>query len=232
MGVSSRQALILFAKDPQAGKVKTRLQPWLDADTACHLYRHILADSVRNVCAVEGVDRFVGIHPSHRSGFFDAVEKSGQVRLFEQEGGHLGERMRNAFEQRFAEGYETVVIIGSDSPTLPASYIRQALDTDRDMTLGPCTDGGYYLIGMHRKVTDVFEGVEWGSEHVLTATLERVQQSGATLLLLPVWYDVDRPEDLRFLKTHLEYLQHTGLEEHADTLRFLQQLNLNWESAV
>ncbi|CCQ92032.1 conserved hypothetical protein [Nitrospina gracilis 3/211] len=232
MGVSGKQAVILFARDPQPGKVKTRLQSWLDTDTTYRLYCHILEDSLRNVCAVEGVDRFVGIHPAHRSGFFDTVEKSGQVRLFEQEGEHLGARMRNAFDQRFAEGYETVVIIGSDSPTLPVSYIRQALDTGRDMTLGPCTDGGYYLIGMHRKVTDVFEGVEWGSEHVLTATLERVKQARNTLLLLPVWYDVDRPEDLRFLKTHLEYLQHTGLEGHTDTLRFLQQLNLNWESAV
>ncbi|CAI2717962.1 TIGR04282 family arsenosugar biosynthesis glycosyltransferase [Nitrospina watsonii] len=230
MGVSSKKALILFARDPELGKVKTRLQSSLDAETTYRLYLRILADSVAKVCAVEGVDRFIGVYPSHQSGFFDAVVASGRAQTFPQEGDDLGMRMRHAFEHRFAEGYETVVIIGSDSPTLPAAYIRQALDSDRDAMLGPSADGGYYLIGMNRRVTDVFEGVRWGSGHVLTETLARLKAAEAGLTLLPVWYDVDRPEDLRFLKTHLEYLEHSGIGAYSETLRFLQQLN--WETVA
>lgn len=227
MSDTNRRALILFAKDPQPGTVKTRLQPWLDEETTYRLYLRLLDDSLGKLASVEGVDRFIGIHPSHGSGYFESIAQSGKFQLFEQEGGDLGARMRHAFRQRFEDGYDKAVIIGSDSPTLPADYIRRALDSERDVMLGPCTDGGYYLIGMNRNVTDLFDGVAWGTGRVLGETLDRVQALGAGLELLPVWYDVDRPEDLRFLKTHLECMRHAGMTEYSETLRFLQQLN--WE---
>lgn len=227
MGNSNRRALILFAKDPQRGKVKTRLQSWLDAETTYQLYLRLLDDSAAKLRSLDAVDRFIGIHPSHQSGWFDKIVRSGEATLFAQQGGNLGERMRRAFQERFADGYDKVVIIGSDSPTLPSAYIRQAFDSGRDVVLGPCTDGGYYLIGMNRGVTDIFEGVAWGTGNVLAETLQRLETLGAGLELLPVWYDVDRPEDLRFLKIHLECMRHAGVTDYAETLHFLQQLN--WE---
>ncbi len=134
--------------------------------------------------------------------------------------------MANAFQARFAEGYERVVIIGSDSPSLPVDYIEQALSSEKDLTIGPSTDGGYYLIGMSGKLVNVFEDVAWGSDAVLAQTLERVKKSGCSLELLPPWYDVDRPEDLKFLQTHLELIEQSGQESTGGTGEFLKSLDI------
>jgi len=134
--------------------------------------------------------------------------------------------MRQAFEDRFAEGFERVVIIGADSPTLPPVYIEQALRSEQEVVMGPSTDGGYYLIGMKGKMTDIFAGIPWGTDDVLSKTLKALQAKGNHAELLPVWYDVDLPEDLRFLKTHLEWMAHTGLKDGKATLEFLNQLDL------
>jgi rSAM/selenodomain-associated transferase 1 len=226
MTQTSAQALILFAKDPVEGQVKTRLSSLLDAPTILSLYRHFLRESVEKVCSVAEVDRFIGIASTPVSGYFDNVPRNYPIRLFIQEGENLGERMRRAFEDRFKEGYERVVIIGADSPTLPTAYIEQALQSEKEVVIGPSTDGGYYLIGMQGKVTDIFEGVPWGTDRVLSETLNVLKGQQAQAELLPVWYDVDLPEDLRFLKTHLEWMAHAGLKEGKATLEFLNQLQL------
>ena len=218
--------MILFAKDPVEGKVKTRLQTLLDAKTVCQLYLRILDDTIDRIGSVSDADLFVGIHPSNASGYFDRVALSNKMKIFNQEGVDLGQRMRHAFQQRFKEGYKKVVIVGADSPTLPLAYLEQALRTDRDVVIGPCTDGGYYLVGMSRCFTEIFESVPWGTDCVLSETLLRIREASAELELLSVWYDVDRPEDLQFLKTHLEFMVHAGLEKRSATLEFLNQLNL------
>jgi len=223
---TSAQALILFAKDPVAGQVKTRLSSLLDNSTTLSLYHHFLRDSIEKICSVAGVDRFIGIASDPQTGHFEDVSQRHPVQLFVQEGDSLGERMRRAFENRFKEGYERVVIIGADSPTLPTAYIEQALQSQKEVVIGPSTDGGYYLIGMQGKVTDVFESVSWGTDQVLSETLNVLKDQRAEAELLPVWYDVDLPEDLRFLKTHLEWMVHSGLQENKATLEFLNQLHL------
>jgi rSAM/selenodomain-associated transferase 1 len=223
---TSAQALILFAKDPVAGQVKTRLSSLLDNSTTLSLYHHFLRDSIEKVCSVAEVDRFIGIASDPQTSYFGDVSRSHSVQLFVQEGDNLGDRMRRAFEDRFKEGYERVVIIGADSPTLPTAYIDQALQSQKEVVIGPSTDGGYYLIGMQGKVTDVFEGVSWGTDQVLSETLNALKDQRAEAELLPVWYDVDLPEDLRFLKTHLEWMVHAGLQEGKATLEFLNQLHL------
>ena len=227
MTKTSAQALILFAKDPVQGQVKTRLSSLLDAPTTLSLYHHFLRDSIEKICSVAEVDRFIGIASNPKTHYFDDVSRSHSVQLFVQKGESLGERMRRAFEDRFKEGYERVVIIGADSPTLPTTYIEQALKSDKEVVIGPSTDGGYYLIGMQGKVTDIFEGVPWGTDRVLSETLSVLKGQRAEAELLSVWYDVDLPEDLRFLKTHLEWMVHAGsLKESQATLSFLNQLNI------
>jgi hypothetical protein len=119
-----------------------------------------------------------------------------------------------------------VVIIGADSPSLPTKYIHQAFASNRDVVLGPSVDGGYYLIGMCGNVVDLFEGVTWGGNTVLEQTRERLEGSGASLELLPTWYDVDRPEDLKFLKTHLELMAAASHGEGKSTREFLGQISL------
>ena len=219
-------ALILFARDPVVGQVKTRLNPFLDPQTIYDLYLCFLADSIDTLCLVESADRFVGIKPSNLSGYFDRLDPSCAISVFVQEGQDLGERMQNAFASRFAEGYGKVVIIGADSPSLPTKYIHQAFASNRDVVLGPSVDGGYYLIGMCGNVVDLFEGVTWGGNTVLEQTRERLEGSGASLELLPTWYDVDRPEDLKFLKTHLELMAAASHGEGKSTREFLGQISL------
>ena len=216
-------ALILFARDPVLGTVKTRLSPFLEEGVILKLYTCFLQDSLDNIGQVENVDRFVGVAPSNESGFFTETLGS-DIRMFVQEGENLGDKMRGAIQDRFTEGYERVVIIGSDSPSLPVSYINRAVGSDKDMVLGPSMDGGYYLIGMRGKVVEVFKDVIWGTETVLQETCEHLVQNGASLELLPVWYDVDTPEDLKFFKTHLDLIEQAGLVVFGETGKLLNEI--------
>lgn len=224
--MTQKHALILFARDPAIGQVKTRLSSHLDEKTIFDLYRSFLDDSVEKIGRVTGADLFCGVYPSNASGYFDRTASGRDMTVFPQEGKDLGERMKNALAKRFDEGYEKAVIIGADSPSLPVSYIEKVFASDKDLMIGPSTDSGYYLIGANGKVPDIFTGVAWGTEKVLSETLARVKRVGATLEVLPVWYDVDRYDDLLFLKTHLDLLFACGKNESPATTRFLKQLNL------
>jgi uncharacterized protein len=224
MTIIKENAVILFARDPVLGQVKTRLSSSLDDETILRLYTCFVEDSLGKIRKVDNADCFVGISPSNHSGFFNGIEGS-DTKLFIQQGKDLGDKMRQAFVDRFADGYEKVVIIGSDSPSLPVLYINEALASDKDMMLGPSTDGGYYLIGMSGKVSEVFGGVAWGTDQVLDETLGHVKKAGVSLELLPVWYDVDFPEDLKFLKTHLELITQSGLCEVSKTKKILDEIS-------
>jgi uncharacterized protein len=223
MAKTHKNSLILFARDPVLGKVKTRLSPLLKEDAILKLYICFLQESLDNIRRVENVDLFVGVAPSNESGFFTGTLNS-DIRLFAQEGESLGDKMRRAIQDRLQEGYERVVIIGSDSPSLPVSYISRALDSEKDIVLGPSTDGGYYLIGMKERFVEVFKGVSWGAEKVLSQTHMHLEQNGASLELLPVWYDVDSPEDLKFFKTHLDLIEHSGLGKVGETRKLLNKI--------
>jgi len=217
-------AVILFARDPILGQVKTRLSSSFDDETILRLYTCFVEDSLGKIRQVDNADCFVGISPSNLSGFFNGIEDS-DTRLFVQQGKDLGDKMRQAFVDRFSDGYKKVVIIGSDSPSLPVSYINQALTSDKDLILGPSTDGGYYLIAMTSKVSEVFGGITWGTDQVLEETLNSVKKMGISLELLPVWYDVDLPEDLKFLKTHLKLIAQSGLCEGGKTRKILDEIS-------
>jgi rSAM/selenodomain-associated transferase 1 len=218
-------ALILLARVPVRGRVKTRLHPTLDHDTIFDLYTHFLHDSIDKICAVENADRFIGGYPAERLDFFDDIAAGRDIRVFAQRGEGLGEKMRGAFADRFAEKYEKVAIIGSDSPSLPVEYIEAAFRSGKDVVLGPSTDRGYYLVAMNREIAEIFDGITWGSDRVLAETLERMKKAGASLDLLPIWYDVDRVEDLRLLKTHLSLSAHGGADFSANTLNYLNRLD-------
>ena len=221
----NKNALIVFARDPLMGQVKTRLNQFLDLQTICELYTCFLSDSLSTVSSIESVDCFAGIYPSSTSGYFERLNPSLPLRTFIQEGKDLGDRMKNTFSARFSEGYEQVVIIGADSPSLPSAYIKQAFDFKQDVVLGPSVDGGYYLIGMREKLINLFDGITWGSSNVLKETHSRLKSNGVTLGLLPVWYDVDRPDDLIFLKDHLELMASMGKKEGAVTHDFLSTVS-------
>ena len=222
MTKKNKNALVVFARDPVIGQVKTRLNPFLDLQTICGLYTCFLSDSLDTMCALESVDHFIGIYPSSTSGYFEQLDPSS-IGTFIQEGRDLGDRMKNTFSLKFSEGYEQIAIIGSDSPSLPLDYLRQAFASKRDVVLGPSTDGGFYLIAMKGKFFNLFDGIAWGGNTVLKETYSKLKSNGASLELLPVWYDVDLPDDLIFLKTHLELMVAVGKKEGALTQKILNE---------
>ena len=129
----------------------------------------------------------------------------------------LGERLTSATQWATEHGYTKILLVGSDSPTLPISYISQALTLldSRDIAIGPSTDGGYYLIGFSTAnvattVPFVFENIAWSTADVFKQTLARIRSVKATVGLLPPWYDIDTAEDLAFLYAHISAMRLAG----------------------
>ena len=222
-----RSILILFAKAPEPGEVKTRLQPLLSKEEAAALQEALILDTLVSTRSLP-VQRALACAPTIHHPFFARRRKEESLFLIEQEGRDLGSRMKNAFKWGFAQGFEKVVLIGCDAPTLPFGFIQEAFERldSFHVTLGPSRDGGYYLIGARPPLPDLFDGVDWGTDRVLTATLRRWNKRGEPLHLLPFWYDIDRPEDLLFLKEHLLVLERQGKPAPKETRRVIRSLPL------
>lgn len=199
-----RQALFVMAKDPRAGQVKTRLCPPLTAETAARLYQCFLADVLDIVAGVPGVDPVVAFSPPEAHKEF-AHLTSGRFRLVPQAGADLGARLENTFRVLFQQGYERVAAVSTDSPDLPLEYLREAfarLD-QAPVVLGPCPDGGYYLLGLSRLIPELFRDMPWSTERVVSETEARARRLGADVLRLPEWHDVDTAADLDRLMRNL-----------------------------
>jgi uncharacterized protein len=115
--------------------------------------------------------------------------------LIPQRGESLGDRLHNAMEDLFFEGFDSICLMGSDSPTLPPSYVGQAVEYLRrpedSVVIGPTVDGGYYFIGLKAACRRLFEEIDWGTDRVFEQTRMRVAELGMAQMILPVWYDVD-----------------------------------------
>ena len=206
-------ALVLYARAPRLGRVKTRMLPWLDPGEALRLHLALLEDSLRllRVCAVAaGAAPFVSMsepwEPEEADGCAGiAAAAMGMARL-PQSGWDLGERLRATFRTLLARRFGRIVVIGSDSPTLPPAHLTTALEAlgrGADAVLGPAEDGGYCLVGAARELPGMFEGIPWGTDRVLQATRAALGRCGARVVLLPSWYDVDLPRDLERLRRDL-----------------------------
>lgn len=199
-----KAALIVFAKMPRPGHVKTRLTPVLTPEEAARLYRAFLQDALRLYQRLE-VDTRVYLAPPLPDERPDWLPASMQ--LLEQKGPDLGARMREAFRDTFEEAYRRVCIVGTDHPTLPSAFVRQAfsaLDAPRSVCIGPSEDGGYYLLGMNAFYPHLFEEMTYSHDAVFSDTLARVEHTDARLTVLPRWYDVDTPTMLRRMVDDLE----------------------------
>ena len=198
-----RSALIVFAKVPSAGQVKTRLTSLLDEREAAELYEAFLLDALDIYSNFEADVRLY--IASDREASVE-ISLPNDVKVFEQRGDGLGERMATAFVETFLAGYDHVAIVGTDHPTLPTSFIEYALKSNprlRSVTIGPADDGGYYLLAMNEFHPAIFRGMSYSHPGVFEQTLERISQSGCEAIVLPLWYDVDEPADLRRLHAHL-----------------------------
>lgn len=196
--------LLVFARFPRLGRVKSRLAGTVGEQFAFDLYCAMLQDTLERYRRMAD-RRFLYLAECDCEEGLTLVRGWGMGTEYEvalQAEGDLGERMWNAVsEVREVSG--KVVIVGSDSPTVPLGYVQQAFDRlgDTPFVIGPVADGGYYLIGLSEFHKTPFEGVDWGSERVLDQTLARVGKEN--ICLLPPWYDVDREPDLDQLVSEL-----------------------------
>tara|TARA_B100000315_G_scaffold252973_1_gene290841 strand:+ start:8957 stop:9655 length:699 start_codon:yes stop_codon:yes gene_type:complete len=219
-------ALVLFAKAPIAGEVKTRLQPEITPENSARLQESLIKDSISLMSEINNVEKIIYFLPGEKKYIFEKFTDGLPFHLNCQNGVDLGEKMENAFQDLFNKGFFRVVIIGVDSPTLPKEYINKAfIDLNNaDLVIGPSIDGGYYLIGFKEKVLPVFSSVEWGSNKVLLQTEELITKQNLKLSLLPVHYDIDTIEDLRYLKTHLKLLSRSGEDVPVNTMSILDNI--------
>lgn len=203
----------LFVKQPIPGRVKTRLAADLGAERAAELYAAFTADLVDRFRTIAD-RRVLGFAPDDTTAreHFGHVAQSDFV-LWPQPDVSLGERMQAFFESQFTAGAERVVLIGSDSPSLPVAIVEEAFArlTETDVVLGPATDGGYYLVGQSKTCHALFEEIDWSKSAVLSQTVQRVTACNATLSLLTPWYDIDTTDDLAMLQGHLAAMEQAGM---------------------
>lgn len=206
MGISQR-VLGVVAKRPAAGQTKTRLCPPLDDESAAALYACFLRDTLGLMRRVDGVQRAIAFLPQEAEAYFRQL--APDFARLSQRGDDLGMRLHNLLTDLLEAGAQQAVVMDSDSPTLPASYLKKAfaeLDRGADVVLGPCDDGGYYLIGLTRPQPRLLQEVQMSTPSVLQDTLAIAQELALKTALLPSWYDVDTPVELARLRRELSQL--------------------------
>jgi len=247
----AESALIIFAKAPIPGQVKTRLCPPLTPDEAASLHGSFVLDAMERSqeAGRHGsvtVERFLACAPPADHVFFKIMEERHKVRLLRQTGDDLGSRMDQACKEIFALGYQRALLVGTDVPSLPASYYGQAISllADHDLVLGPSLDGGYYLIGLKRPAPDLFRGIPWSTNQVFPLTRTKAEALGLKTALLPTCRDVDTIDDLLALieQARLEVRgtrqgakgkKHDGTHSHTSSLSPLAPcLSLRTASAL
>ncbi|MCS6926313.1 MAG: TIGR04282 family arsenosugar biosynthesis glycosyltransferase [Candidatus Binatia bacterium] len=222
----ARHAVVIFAKAPVAGEVKTRLCPPLSPADAAELSRCFLVDTVERACSLTGVEVYVAITPPDSEPTFRALLPF-PVHYIPQRGESLGEREVNVFADLLSQGFSSVVLIGSDIPTLPLSHLRGAfaqLDQSQcDAVFGPSHDGGYYLVGMRTVHRELFENIVWSTSQVLAQTLVQARRHRLRVSMAPPWYDVDTVEDLQRLADDLR--GHSGAADAPRTRACVERLS-------
>lgn len=204
--LTTHAALVIFAKAPIPGKVKTRLCPPLTPDEAATLHGSFVLDMLeRTKLAVATLQlpfhRYLACAPSSDLVFFKIMEERQGVRLLDQVGEDLGQRMHHTFTDLFTKGYTQVIIVGTDVPTLPLPVYQEAFAIlgRSDVVLGPAMDGGYYLIGLTRPAEKIFAEVPWSTDQVLAVTQQHAKTLGLSIGLTTAWRDVDTITDLQAL---------------------------------
>src|SRR5947208_7108485 len=226
-------ALAIMTKAPQAGRVKTRLVPPLTPDEAAELNKCFLRDTAAAISRASGA---LPVNQAGKTESKpECFDSHGQAAILQccgvavytpvgadseytgilpadfslmpQRGDQFGERLYFAVEDLFTCGFESVCLIDSDSPTVPAEDFAEAVElvsTSEDrVVLGPSDDGGYYLIGVKKPHQHFFEQIDWSTERVLNQTIQRATEIGIEAKLLPIGYDVDDDASLRRLCNEL-----------------------------
>lgn len=199
------EAVLLFARFPEPGKVKTRLAAAIGAEQAAELHGLFVLDLFRRLSAAGFSVTLCHTPASRGPDFARMLPGAG---LAAQEGRDLGERMAQAFREAFARGARAALCLGSDLPDIPLDALAEAfIKIHRGSpVLGPAEDGGYWCIGFSPEsfTEAAFYGIPWGGPQVFARTLGALAAAGRTPFTLPSWQDVDTIEDLRLLAARQE----------------------------
>jgi len=230
------ESLVVFAKTPIAGQVKTRLARERSERDALVLYAGFmrdLADSMRSwreqrVAADQNRRLVLAVTPHSEDPMIAEIAGLSGARIVVQPEGDLGTRMRTVIDDEFRRGARAVCVIGTDSPTLPAHLLDhafRALLFER-VVLGPTFDGGYWLVGAQRPAPDIFTGIPWSTSSVLMKTLALLRRQGVNAHLLPFWYDIDTAMDLERLVWHVKAMRAAEPNSVPATWKALSQIGL------
>ncbi len=200
-------ALIIMAKQPLVGSTKTRLCPPLEPAEAAVVYEALLLDTIELCSDLDGIHLAVAVTPPSAVGYFESITPSGAT-LIPVDCPDIGHCLQQVIGQLLESGYDKVLALNSDGPSLPAAYIYQAVYNlnHHEMVLGPGEDGGYYLIGLKRLHKDLFIEIDWSTPRVLPQTISKIEMLGLDSVMLPYWYDIDTWDDLLRLKDELRRL--------------------------
>lgn len=183
-----RHLVVLFAKAPISGRVKTRLAKEYGDAVALDLHRVFVLDAAARASSGWPIE----LHTDADTDAWPTLTCPRRLQC----PGDLGARLHAALEEALARGWERVAILGTDAPDLPAAHIARLFDADADVCLGPAEDGGFWGIACRRVAAGMFEGVPWSSPHTMAATVQACRASGLSVALAPWWADVDEPADL------------------------------------
>jgi rSAM/selenodomain-associated transferase 1 len=189
-----KKAVILFTRNPVLGRVKTRLAATIGRANALEIYKKLL-DHTRSITLDLPCDKYV-FYEDEIS--YQDIWNNEVYQKRKQDGNGLGERMTNAFQSLFDNGYKEVLIIGSDCYELAQNHLEEAFEFLHavDIVLGPASDGGYYLLGLKEPAPELFTDIAWSSSGVFSETINRLKELNRRYHLLQVRNDVDEEKDL------------------------------------
>ncbi len=188
--------LIVMTKYPEPGQTKTRLIPALGVGGAAKLHRRLVIHTVKTIGSFNPEIHYSG--GSQRL-MYDWL---GDFKYVNQSDGDLGDRMKQAFQLGFDQGCDRIIMIGTDCPAIDKALIDRAFVAlnRKDVIFGPAVDGGYYLIGLTKQIPELFSNISWSTTSVLQDSLAIVKKLNLSYELLEILPDIDRPEDLQYLK--------------------------------
>ena len=202
-----RPTLIVFCREPIPNRTKTRLIGKISANAAAALADAFVRDALSKAIAVRHGRLVIAASApggAADSKYFERLAKQFGAELIDQGEGSLGKRMAHSLEQ-CASASAGALLIGTDTPSLPARLLARSLDLLREhrVVIAPSLDGGYYAVGVRSAMPRIFTGIRWGSGSVLGATISRLKNARVGFSLGPAWYDVDRWSDVLLLAAHL-----------------------------
>ena len=195
--MNSKNVLIIFSKSPDRGKVKTRLIPQLGIYKATRIYKELLGNTIKTAINANYSELQIWVDGDINHIYLTQLKKRYGIKLYQQTGNNLGQRMSNAFD-KVLNKFTHAVLIGSDCPQINKFDLNKAsqyLSENTDVVLGPATDGGYYLIGLKSNNNKLFQNIKWGQASVFGKTCETISNLGWKKKCLSEHWDLDRSSD-------------------------------------